>query len=84
MEDHLVAELNRLLAPSVRDGTEGHAILEDLASAIDAAKGGPVRIRTALLDAKKRMRALLVDTVPIEPVRAAVCSLFRTRQTDEG
>jgi hypothetical protein len=74
-EDYLIHQLDRLLALSTLDGTEGHALLEELAAAICDAKGDAVRIHTALLDAKLRLRALIADLVPREAVNNAVCTI---------
>jgi hypothetical protein len=67
-EDYLIDHLDRLLLPSTLDGTEAHAILEELADAVRDAHGDPIRIRSALLDAGLRLRTLIKDLVPREAV----------------
>jgi hypothetical protein len=55
--------LHKLLEPHVLDGTELHQIVEDLVAAVRAAKDDPVRIASARLDAKTRIRAVLAGCV---------------------
>ena len=74
-EDYLIAELGRLLASRTLDGTEGHASLEELTIAVRDANGDAVRIRSALLDAKLHLPALLTGLVPREAVDNAVCTI---------
>jgi hypothetical protein len=73
-EDYLIDQLDRLLAPSTLDGGEGHALLEELVATVRDAD--PVRIRSALLDAKLRLRALIAGLVPREAVNNAVCTIM--------
>ena len=73
--DYLIAKLDRLLALHTLDGTEGHALLEELVATVSGAKGDLVRLRSALLDAKLRLRALTEGTVPRETVNNAVCAI---------
>ena len=72
--DYLIIQLDRRLALHTLDGTEGHALLEEFVATVRDANGDPVRIRSALLDAKLRLRALITDTVPREAVNDAVCN----------
>jgi hypothetical protein len=65
MHDDLIFRLRAELAPHTTDGTEAHAIIDELAAAVRDAAGNPVRIRSAAFDAKVRARALLKDLVPI-------------------
>lgn len=74
-EDHLIEQLDRLLAPSTLDGTEGHAVLEELAATVRTADGDPLRIASALLNAKLRQRALLEGLVPRDAVNDAACAI---------
>jgi hypothetical protein len=68
MNEDLIWRVRQALAPSTTDGTESHAILEGLATEVRDAAGNPVRIRSALLDAKVRARARLKDLVPVDAV----------------
>jgi hypothetical protein len=74
-EEYLVDQLDRLLAPSTLDGTEGHSALEQLAIAVRDADGDPVRIATALRIAKQFLRDLMAESVPRQAVNDAVCTL---------
>jgi hypothetical protein len=75
-EEYLLDQLDRLLAPSTLDGTEGHALLEELVAVVRDANGDPVRIRSALLDANLRLRALIAGLVPREAINNAICTIM--------
>jgi hypothetical protein len=66
MNYDLTFRLQQALASCITDGTEGHAILEELAAAVRDANGDPVRFRNALLDAKTRQRALNFGHVHVD------------------
>jgi hypothetical protein len=75
VNEYVFHELDRLLAPHVRDGSEANEALEDLIVAIENAHGDRARVRLALIEAKRRMRRLLADTVPRDVVTNAIAVL---------
>ena len=72
----LMFRLHRALAPHLMDGSEGHAIIEELVKMVIEADGDIVRIRSAALDAKTRVRALIVDHVSVDAAINAVANVI--------
>jgi hypothetical protein len=66
--DLIAYRLHRELASRIMDGTEAHPIIEELADALAKADGDIVCIRSAVLDAKARTRALIVGCVHVDAV----------------
>jgi hypothetical protein len=68
MNEDLAFRLRQQLAGVIFDGTEAHAIIDDLVDAVRDAHGDPVRIAAARLDAKTRIRFLIAECVQFEAI----------------
>jgi hypothetical protein len=68
MNDDLTFRLRQQLAGVICDGTEAHAIIDDLVDAVRDAHNDPVRIAAARLDAKTRIRFLIAECVHIDAI----------------
>jgi hypothetical protein len=68
MNEDLMFRLHQRLAGVIFDGTEAHGIIDDLVDAVRNAHDDPVRIATARLDAKTRIRFLIAECVHIDAI----------------
>jgi hypothetical protein len=66
--DEFIARVHEALAPDIRDGSEAHKIAGDLMTAVRDADDNANRLAEACYVAKRRLRALLTNLVPIDAV----------------
>ncbi len=67
--------IRRALAPHILDGGEASHIVDELARTVADGKDNPLLIASARFDAKRRLRALLKDVVPLEAVLDVIARL---------